>query len=577
MSRSKTVEPSKQLIAWLFLLLSSIYCLALYYYQLHVGGYGLTLPHNNAIWLGALLFLTLGFWRQSQNNSWSLTPSYKQFLIVALILLSPLIWQPQQLDFALTRILGLAFGLLFILVLAQHFKTEEHLSLLLHVVLLGALSQSLLGLIQLLDIPGVAPGLQNRNGIRPTGIFFQPNLFSSFLVTGIAIGLYLLTSDRLPTLPRARRWSLGLILCTLFISSINVYLCLSRTGILALVVVLLLFLFQPKPTNRGWLVIALAAMITGFLVAGIFTALQEYQVRSGASLAVHQDRGGLWLVTWQMLKDNALFGVGYGNFMPAYAEARAQYYLDHGLVSTATPGTPHNEWLFWAVEGGIVPAITLLLFSSWWLQRLWRTNPGFACANTALLAPLLLHSMTEYPFHASAIHWISFLCLVYVLERDIGPMKTMTLNSGTFAIRSFSLVTLMVGSLFLVSNLHTLNRITQTIQNINGPWMLAPLSPLLEIKNPVIFYNQIMVISRVTELKLALATGNAEELRQFIHWGWAFTERNIHVETFEYMLNAARALGDQQELASIQARANWLFPEHPAFMAIEPQAALLVE
>ncbi|STW66278.1 lipid A core-O-antigen ligase [Klebsiella michiganensis] len=83
-------------------------------------------------------------------------------------------------------------------------------------------------------------------------------------------------------------------------------------------------------------------------------------------------------------------------------------------LSRRVPGLtyPHNDLLFWWVEGGAVALLGLLVLgvSGFWLLL---RRPGVRqLALLACLMPILLHTQLEYPLYQSPVHWLFVLILV---------------------------------------------------------------------------------------------------------------------------------------------------------------------
>ncbi|MGR5542485.1 O-antigen ligase family protein, partial [Vibrio campbellii] len=88
----------------------------------------------------------------------------------------------------------------------------------------------------------------------------------------------------------------------------------------------------------------------------------------------------------------------------------------HQINDNYPPGLPamdhpHNETLYWGVEGGIIPLVGLLLTAILTFTRVAQAKKGTRLALLALFVPILLHSQLEYPFYHSAIHWVTLIIL----------------------------------------------------------------------------------------------------------------------------------------------------------------------
>jgi O-antigen polymerase len=120
--------------------------------------------------------------------------------------------------------------------------------------------------------------------------------------------------------------------------------------------------------------------------------------------------------TWKMILQHPIVGWGYGG----YAWSFAHFVADSvPPLSRRVPGLtyPHNDLLFWWVEGGAVALLGLLVLgvSGFWLLL---RRPGVRqLALLACLMPILLHTQLEYPLYQSPVHWLLVLILVNLADR----------------------------------------------------------------------------------------------------------------------------------------------------------------
>ena len=100
-----------------------------------------------------------------------------------------------------------------------------------------------------------------------------------------------------------------------------------------------------------------------------------------------------------MIKDNPWQGYGFGSFDKRYLqyqssylninpEARYEVGLDH----------PHNEFIMWWIEGGIVSLISLIALCLLVLYYIMRSGVGVGFMKVGVLAPFVVHSSLEFPF-----------------------------------------------------------------------------------------------------------------------------------------------------------------------------------
>lgn len=129
-----------------------------------------------------------------------------------------------------------------------------------------------------------------------------------------------------------------------------------------------------------------------------------------------------------MIAAHPLSGWGYGSFEYAFQHFRIELVPPTRVLEIARH--PHNELLYWWVEGGLVAllGISLLILGGGRLllqvfrhdRRAFSTGAANAGETSALclaLLPMLIHTQLEYPFYLSAMHWMVFLLLLAMADR----------------------------------------------------------------------------------------------------------------------------------------------------------------
>ncbi|EKE75355.1 PglL family O-oligosaccharyltransferase [Gallaecimonas xiamenensis] len=555
------MESTNNKLAWAAFGL--LFLFATQYFQHNIGGYGLQLSFNNVVWIAVLVMITVGIVRGTNRGTWTLPSRWPWYLGLFLCLFLPLLWSDNTAEYAIGRFFGVLGGLLFLLALFQCFEARQAEKGLLLIIIGSVSLQSLLGTLQLFGWDWLPIGRISEAGVRPQGIFQQPNVFASYVATGVMASLWCLVKYQAPKRVSLKVAWYGVLLSCLTLGPFCLYIALSRTGVLALALGLFCFLWVRKPASRP-LMIGVAAIILGELAGLLFTEVVQGAVRGAAGITESNGRTGIWTVSLQLFSQHPLLGSGLGSFEAAYAWQRGAAFAATGLLAMANVDHPHNELLFWAVEGGLLPVTGIVAFSLTFLlalRHLGRDAWGYG----ALLLPIILHCMTEYPFYHSAAHWFVFLTLLFLVESRLAPLKDKPV-ALPYVWKSLSMIALLVGSLFLVTNLHTIAKLTQVARaNKVAQGSDSPLAPLLDIVNPIVFQNHITHLGMYTRLQVALATHDQQALRDYISWGWQFSHNVVRPDTFIYMREAAEALGDEAEVARIESRARWLYPMNPQF------------
>lgn len=366
--------------------------LGMHFFMHNPGGAGLYLPFNAWGWIFASLVMALGLWHVTLSQRLVVSPLLTAQWLGSLLLLLPMAYPGAELkDYAIPRLLGLFAGLLFLASLYQWRFGREARDRLLYLLLGAVAIEALLGLVQYyLLVPGNWIGYDTQTN-RPYGIFQQPNVMASFMATGLSLAIWLeLRGDANPWLKGLRY---GVILAT----SLLLVVLQSRVGQLGGVMALLLLSAQLGRERRLGRMLALVAL-------GILLGLASQYLMAGArrGLEIYQS-GGMRSIYWpyaaKLIAQMPWTGWGYGSFESVFlhhymadkalnpAMVQIEYNLDH----------PHNEFLYWAVEGGLAPMLGMVLMGGALLWRLSRAGWVKGAALLALVTPILLHTQTEYP------------------------------------------------------------------------------------------------------------------------------------------------------------------------------------
>ena len=377
------------------------------------GGYGLSLPQNCFSWamMGGLMFaVSLSQIRKKQL--WVITPALRWFAAGIVILALPLLYtRPEWLFNGGLYWAGAAVGLLFYLSCVQLKLSRDGVYTLIFLWLLACMAHALLVLLQLTPAgEWIAwPVLNNR----PYGVFQQVNLLATFLACGIGLALFLFLVPESLKNKRKRFFATF----SLFVFPCVLVLIQSRIGWLsAIITIVIMLILMGSVSGKCQSVILL------LLGIGAGWWCKNYTLIGDVS---HSDSNGARLemagTAWEMLKQRPWTGWGAGGF-----EYTFQFFRVLQGKSTEGVGVvvhPHNELLFWGVEGGAVALGGLLLIiiggikiviPAW--HRYRREHNSQPLALCIIILPILLHTQTEYPFGLSALHFA--LCLLLLAQAD---------------------------------------------------------------------------------------------------------------------------------------------------------------
>ncbi|MFQ2688053.1 PglL family O-oligosaccharyltransferase [Aeromonas caviae] len=539
-------------------IVSALYwLLGMHFFMHNPGGAGLYLPFNAWGWIFASLVIALGLWQVTLRQRLVISSLQLGLWLGALLLLLPMAYPGFELqDYAIPRLLGLFAGLLFLFGLYQ-WRLERPARDRLLYLLLGAVAiEALLGLVQYyLLVPGNWIGYDTQTN-RPYGIFQQPNVMASFMATGLSLAIWLeLRGDANPWLKGLRY---GVILAT----SLLLVVLQSRVGQLGGVMALLLLsaqLGRERRLGRMLVLVALGILLglaSQYLMAGARRGLEIYQ--SGGMRSIY------WPYAAKLIAQMPWTGWGYGSFESVFlhhymadkalnpAMVQIEYNLDH----------PHNEFLYWAVEGGLAPMLGMVLMGGALLWRLSRAGWVKGAALLALVTPILLHTQTEYPFYHSIAHWWALLLLVHVLDAEVEEGAEASWREYTYRpwllLRFAAIAIPLIVVPFMLTAIHTAWVVTQYER---GGYKQPAL--LLDIVNPMAWLTRVEFDVNAVRLAVGLQANNPTELEAYLDWGEAFVRHTPRANIYANMVLALKALGRTAEAESLRSRALQLYPGEP--------------
>jgi putative inorganic carbon (hco3(-)) transporter len=240
-------------------------------------------------------------------------------------------------------------AMLFLIVFAA-VRTRDQLLWVVGAFVIGAFLSGLYGIV-------VPPPPQDIG--RLAGAGGDPNETAAAMVAGLALATALAVAMRGKPLVRTACVAAGVIcMLALFLTS-------SRGGLVSLAVALLAAVALGGRRRGTMLVAAVCAVL---VTVFYFATIAPDSVRERVT---HPEGGtgrvDIWTVGWRMVQDNAIQGVGSGNF----STSSIHYLLQPGALLrddfiVDTPKVAHNTYLQVLAELGIVGFvlfITILLFS----------------------------------------------------------------------------------------------------------------------------------------------------------------------------------------------------------------------
>lgn len=521
--------------------------LGAHYFQHNQGGSGLELAQNNVVWIFFSILIGLGLWNITEQQKIFYSRFTLLFLGAIALFYVPLFYPNNELaDQSYTRLLGLLAGFLLFFSLQQLQFNRTNIQRLLLLIVLAGFLQACYSLMQDYLLPVQNIFGYDRGYGRPYGIFQQTNVLASFMATTLILSGYLLLQINCKKLQ-------SFLLITALLNMWVIMLTMSRTGYLGTLIALFLFIPWAWQTNKQKLVAFIVVILLGFSVATMKGEILNK--RNIENIKEGSLRTNMYSHSWNMIKEKPLMGYGYGSFEKNYLITHAVRVKNNELSAEAQHLThPHNDTLFWAVEGGIVPILAILLLVVSFIRLLRSFKLNKALALMALIIPIALHTQTEYPLYHSALHWLVLIVLVFYIDSQAEKIETQTFRL-TFALRVFALLIPMITALFMLSNLYTISKIT-TYERSKQP----DIKLLMDIINPLVFEDRFNFHLNYFRLLMAIQNNRPDEIKKVIEW----TENSLKraPKSYFYIILYIAYLNNQQQKKAekILQYARYLYP-----------------
>jgi O-antigen ligase/cytochrome c-type biogenesis protein CcmH/NrfG len=189
--------------------------------------------------------------------------------------------------------------------------------------------------------------------------------------------------------------------------ALSIFLSLSRAGIIALTLSMILFgalIVLRVNSRRGMSIIILFVLI--LCVVGWFgwePIFERFETIRDVSGDISEKRFEFWNDSINIIRDYPLTGTGFGSFAhiyPKYRSISSNYFLEH----------PHNDYLELFIEGGMIAVILFIWFIAAVFYRSYRifikrrelySRYLFIGSMTGIIS-MLIHSLTDFGLHIGA-------------------------------------------------------------------------------------------------------------------------------------------------------------------------------
>jgi len=528
-------------------LLTALFLFAPLYYQPNLGGIGLNLTFNIAVWGVASFLIGTGIYLIAATqrfirpiNTWA----YLVFPVV--IILSGIIAassQPIPWFFRQIYVIG---GILFLFALFQFNIKQQQIERTLYVVVASTFINTLMAIIQIFS-PELIQGWMATYNNHPVGVFQQVNVLSSYLATSIIISFYLISR---PSINSAAITTKAFLITHIGSSAFIITYIGSRSGVLSAAIgILILFISRRQQlTKKAMLtLIALGALLGGAIpggtIEGGFKQLSQKSIDATKGTG-SSARIGIYSVTLELIAQKPGAGHGIGNFQRVWNLQASDYYLRN--PDTKLPFDvehPHNELAYWLIEGGIISVAGIVIAFGAIILTLIRCGLNRGGSYTALLTPITIHAQVEQPFYLSSLHWFLWLFLIFLALRHRTINSTVPLSlAATRAIKVSAILGCIGSSYFLIHTARAQADIHayKTKQENRAPYLQVAL-------NNLYFKSYAEELAMRNMLYSSRLDKNTEQVHRFIQWAEQRNNINPNFFIFQDLVNAYGFLGLKDE------------------------------
>tara|TARA_R110000787_G_scaffold164646_1_gene277772 strand:- start:3331 stop:5040 length:1710 start_codon:yes stop_codon:yes gene_type:complete len=530
---SKYTLLPQQPIEWLLALL---FLVSPFYLASSLGGTGFDLPFNITVWAAATLVIAYSVWYFCGQEKLILPANYKGLLALPVgILLAAALAGVQDPITWLFRIVYVMAGVVFLFGLFQfRLKNTDRILLL---IAIATLLHSLVGIIQLFQLPVLLNWISRTDRAVATGVFQQVNVMASFLTTGILVSIYLC----LRPVAYKRFYLKVFLLITISIATYVMVATGSRIGLLSgLLGLLILLIAYRTQVSKNWKmvvsVLLLIVLASWLAKEGLHKTFDKsYQI---IEAQYSDQRLSIYRISIDAFSGAPIKGHGIGSFLEKFGLASSAFYQQHPTANMPRYiAHPHNELLQWAIEGGLLALVGILIamFSVLWFVMKYKHQR--LLAYLALLLPITFHTQVEHPFYISSFHWFLWLTLLFVLLNNYVVIKQNSLSLvANKSTRGLALLILAISVFFLG---HTALAQQQLYEFLSQ----SPQSTNLNHALSNVYYKTYseQIVMR-THLHDAIARNDDEKLVQVINWFESELEKKPELKLFEDIINGYFAL-----------------------------------
>jgi O-antigen ligase len=294
--------------------------------------------------------------------------------------------------------------LIFLAALLTYIDSAKRLNKIVLVITVFGFVFAFFAVLQSVLSPNKIYGIYEVDYATPFGSFVNRHNFAAFMEMSIAVPLGLMFVGAVQKDKKL------LYVTAIALMGIALILSGSRGGLVALlaeIFFLILLTTKTKGYNQLILKVGLAVLLVATMIFGSMWIGGETSLTRIAETAASEDfsanRTHIWNVTLNIIKNNFIFGTGYGSFGVAYTP----YDSFNGLERVEQA---HNDYLQILADAGIIG----LIIAGFFIFTLFQTGlknaqtsitfrRGVAVGALAGCFAILVHSLFDFVLHTTAV------------------------------------------------------------------------------------------------------------------------------------------------------------------------------
>ncbi len=198
----------------------------------------------------------------------------------------------------------------------------------------------------------------------------------------------------------------------------------SLAGSLSLIVSLFigsLYWRKGKQLQKSLLLGSIIILIV--LITFISTGKFRYLLEPLKDPSVHNSatvRLQLWSISWDLIQENPLLGIGLGQFEPAYQQKLHERFLNPAIyypqpIPEFVFRDPHNWLLSFYLNAGLLGLLAFIALNVFILKRNWQSQNRVTQTYTILLISYLLFGLVDTIYWKNDLSIIHFLLLAILV------------------------------------------------------------------------------------------------------------------------------------------------------------------